>query len=1153
MRIARLDLLQYGHFDACRLAFPAAPLDLHVVFGANEAGKSTTRAAVTDLLFGFGKTTPYAFRFDNALLRVGAALDEAGATLELKRRKGNKDTLLDASDMVLPDATLAPLLHGLTREAFERGFALDHAQLRKGGRAVLEADGDVGQALVAAGSGLLGVQRLAEALREECEAIWAPSARTRRLHVSERAVSDATKRLRDAEVRPQQWVTAEQVLAGLTAQRDALMADRAVLEAEHRGVQRTRRLIDPVRRREALHADIRSIPASPFDPASEAAFAAALETIRTQHALAEQARMEADGLGAQLADHAADPVAMARAADIEALADAAAVARKAMLDLPHRRQELEALSATVGRLGADIGRPAGPLAALQAGMPSGLLLQTLDALVQSATTAAARHDKAKTDLTQAVARAADAAATLAVEPSGADAEELQHALAQAQRALPVHEGLAARRRAGAKAVAGLTAAMTRLAPWTGPPTALAAVVAPSPAETDTAATSIDRARHEAVDAGRAQDDAADAIARVTLAKAQVATTQGAIPLADLLSARRSRDTLMAAVRAHLRGENRLEDPASTAAALEAGIATADSWADRRFTAAEASAHLVALDHELERHTLDRTQAVARRDRAVAALTAAEAAWAACLDAAGLPPIPPARAHQWRTDQAAALAAAEAADQAEAALAGDLATIEAAADALRALLGRTDALLPALLTITEAERTRRVHNDARRIQLATEVLTARRANETARADVETTAGEITRSEAEWLDAVAGTALAGTTVLDGGLRLVAIRETRGKLDQALALERRIAEIVADLARFDASAQALALACGMAPPASGGEAGQDRARALSARLATARQTAQSRLTLEQRRAALEDRHRTAQGTITAARAVLAPLVAHAGTEDLVPLGNALDQVALRRRNEAGIRDADHAIQLAGGLDLGTALADLAAADPDVLAQRDGYLTDEIAALHARAMALGQQIGHAESALAALDRGAEAAGAAAELEQARAQAAADAEDYLLRRTQAVLLSWAIERFRDRHQNPMLTRAETLFRTLTLGRYAALQLALDGDAPRLLAIRDGRTVGVSAMSEGTADQLFLALRLAAVEQSVAAGMVVPFVADDLFVNFDDDRAEAGFRVLGELARQTQVLFFTHHDHLRAIADRALHPDIVSSCALGDA
>ena len=64
-----------------------------------------------------------------------------------------------------------------------------------------------------------------------------------------------------------------------------------------------------------------------------------------------------------------------------------------------------------------------------------------------------------------------------------------------------------------------------------------------------------------------------------------------------------------------------------------------------------------------------------------------------------------------------------------------------------------------------------------------------------------------------------------------------------------------------------------------------------------------------------------------------------------------------------------------------------------------------------------------------------------------------------------------------------------------------------------LLGLRDdSRTVvEVGAMSEGTTDQLFLAIHLAAVEQSAAAGVRLPLLADDLFVNFDDERSEAGF------------------------------------------
>jgi uncharacterized protein YhaN len=47
-------------------------------------------------------------------------------------------------------------------------------------------------------------------------------------------------------------------------------------------------------------------------------------------------------------------------------------------------------------------------------------------------------------------------------------------------------------------------------------------------------------------------------------------------------------------------------------------------------------------------------------------------------------------------------------------------------------------------------------------------------------------------------------------------------------------------------------------------------------------------------------------------------------------------------------------------------------------------------------------------------------------------------------------------------------------------------------------------------------------------------------VADDLFINFDDDRAAAGFTVLGHLAAKTQVLFFMHHRHLLEIAQATL-------------
>lgn len=108
------------------------------------------------------------------------------------------------------------------------------------------------------------------------------------------------------------------------------------------------------------------------------------------------------------------------------------------------------------------------------------------------------------------------------------------------------------------------------------------------------------------------------------------------------------------------------------------------------------------------------------------------------------------------------------------------------------------------------------------------------------------------------------------------------------------------------------------------------------------------------------------------------------------------------------------------------------------------------------------------------------------------------------------------------------------MFGTLTLGSFTDLRVEYDEqDHARLAGIRpDQSSVNIGGMSDGTADQLYLALRLASVDEYLSRAHVLPFVADDLLINFDDARAAAGFKVLAELGQKTQILFFTHHQHL---------------------
>jgi len=61
----------------------------------------------------------------------------------------------------------------------------------------------------------------------------------------------------------------------------------------------------------------------------------------------------------------------------------------------------------------------------------------------------------------------------------------------------------------------------------------------------------------------------------------------------------------------------------------------------------------------------------------------------------------------------------------------------------------------------------------------------------------------------------------------------------------------------------------------------------------------------------------------------------------------------------------------------------------------------------------------------------------------------------------------------------------------------------------------------------------------------------VPLLLDDLFVHFDDERTQAGLRVLDELSNTVQVLLFTHHERVAEQAKKAIDAPRVTVLQLG--
>jgi len=92
-----------------------------------------------------------------------------------------------------------------------------------------------------------------------------------------------------------------------------------------------------------------------------------------------------------------------------------------------------------------------------------------------------------------------------------------------------------------------------------------------------------------------------------------------------------------------------------------------------------------------------------------------------------------------------------------------------------------------------------------------------------------------------------------------------------------------------------------------------------------------------------------------------------------------------------------------------------------------------------------------------------------------------------------------------------------------------------------LLAQRaGGRKVAIEGLSEGTRDQLYLALRLAALELRREGGADLPVTLDDVLMTSDDQRAAQVLQALQQFAAGgTQVIVFTHHQHLVEVAQKA--------------
>lgn len=129
-----------------------------------------------------------------------------------------------------------------------------------------------------------------------------------------------------------------------------------------------------------------------------------------------------------------------------------------------------------------------------------------------------------------------------------------------------------------------------------------------------------------------------------------------------------------------------------------------------------------------------------------------------------------------------------------------------------------------------------------------------------------------------------------------------------------------------------------------------------------------------------------------------------------------------------------------------------------------------------------------------------------------------------------------AERQLREEHQPAILREAGDLLARLTEGRYDRLVLAgRDGRGFRVRGPAAPEGLAIEPpLSAGTREQVYLALRLAILDQLDRAGERLPLLLDEVLVNWDPVRREAGLALLREVSAQRQCFFFTCHPDMAA-------------------
>ncbi|MDA8291069.1 MAG: AAA family ATPase [Actinomycetota bacterium] len=1155
MRVERLDLLAYGHLRDVVLDLAAPARGLTIVEGPNEAGKSTAMRAFFALLFGIPRAARDDHVHGRAGLRVGAVLSADGGTrLELVRQGLGSAPVVGADGARVDPGTVDRLLGPVDEQTYRRLFVLDHEALRAGSEELLESGGELGRLLFGATLGDGSVSAALSSLEERSRALFRPQGTTQPLARSLAAYRTTMAAARQARVRSRVWE--EMSVAAGEAEERVRRAEAAARDArsERDRLERVRVARPLVAQRDAATQASERARAEGVVGSSD--WVTRASALRDEVSSAGRERIRSLGevqrLSEAVASHEVQAGLLEHAREVDALVRGVDRYDKDAADLDKRKGALskaeEQLAETLSALGmpVDDGRVVGDASLAQ-----------VEDLARRRGEESARRTKAEEELARVDADVAAAELLLETLPGAVDVGEVARALAIVRPTVESERSLAAMLASRARREQEVASAAARLGLGgrsVGEIESLAlpaaSVISAEQARRESLRTELDEVRRRESELDEETSALADAIARLGGAS-------GLPEPSRLARARAHRDAGWRVVRDALGGaptdETGWAREVPLAEAFSRALSDADDAADERFAHADDLAKLAVLEARDERVREQREALGSRRDEIARESAERDGAWEGLWSSVGVAAGDPARMGDWRDRAGALLADIAALRDAEEAVAAVRTSVAEHHRVLRVALAdlgaqpsgeRLEELVPLAEELVAAEAAR---DEERRAASGS----LRRSREE-RAARERALGEAARGvaawEQEWGRAVGVLRLPAE--ISPGAALAAARAYRvlpAHRREVDGLRARVAGIERDLAAFESNVRAVE----EATIGASGLPVLEVVDALARALASGRLAFDARSALAGERVQAELALAKAESELAGASDALSRAREEVGATGDVPVDPVIERSKTVSDALERIASAEESLVAQGaGRTLAEVLAEVGGVGLDGDALDDAI--SELDALLGRAeqerTEAGTALGEARARLTAVTGSETASDLEQDAQGELALVAGFADEYARVAVAAAVLRAVLAEYGERHKGPMLERAGEVFSSLTNGAFDALVPDLHGERQVLLARRrNGELLEAVQLSDGTRDQLYLALRLAGIEHHLARlEQPVPVVLDDLLVNFDDERSESALAALADLGAGTQVVLFTHHASLGAAARRALGPDRVS-------